>query len=449
MFRSPQLLTSTGRRGTHISLLLPKEALQSLGPIALHHKWNGEERKSQSALRKRKELERELPQDPLVTNEEICLRKTKGPSLRLSPPIPNEPNRITPQLQCSNPTVKTNFVSNSSPHPQSSRWLIPPYEHSQQNGSPKYSTSPDSLCRSDLKCLLLHNHSPAAHSLQQTGGGTTTAHNADGHQYSCISVSSPHGPQKPLSPPHRPNTYAPKLWTRRAAASAAGGFMLPTPPRLWGRVCAASFYSAPSSRLKVAPSYCLSSENEARCRKRLQPNAALYQKDQGKNWAAVLVSLCTVGGEPAFLFTLRSNQLKGRHKGDVSFAGGKKDPVDLDLVATALREAREELGVTVPTEQVWGVLKPLRDMSGMLIAPVLANLGPLEPLSFRPNPGEVEEIFTVTLAHVCNPDNQGYTNFRMGNKYGYTLPVFRNGKHRVWGLTAVALEHTLKLIVPP
>ncbi|XP_039987737.1 nucleoside diphosphate-linked moiety X motif 8 [Xiphias gladius] len=206
---------------------------------------------------------------------------------------------------------------------------------------------------------------------------------------------------------------------------------------------------------------CLSPENENRCRQKLGPNLKLYEvgkgrkatsQSQGKNqgrWASVLVSLCSVEGQPAFLFTLRSSTLKGRHKGDVSFAGGKSDPSDRDVVATALREAQEELGVNVATEKVWGVLKPLRDMSGMMIAPVLANLGPLEEFSFKPNPGEVEEIFTLSLSHLCNPQNCGYTHFRTGDKYGYTLPVFRNGKHRVWGLTAVALAHTLKLIVPP
>uniref|UniRef100_A0A3B4C2L2 Nudix hydrolase domain-containing protein n=1 Tax=Pygocentrus nattereri TaxID=42514 RepID=A0A3B4C2L2_PYGNA len=195
---------------------------------------------------------------------------------------------------------------------------------------------------------------------------------------------------------------------------------------------------------------CLSAGNEARCRGRLQPNTALYEKEKekGKTWAAVLVSLCTVGGEPSFLFTLRSSKLRGRHKGDVSFAGGKRDPSDSNVVDTALREAREELGIAVTENEVWGVLKPLSDRSGMMIAPVLANLGPLEALTFQPNPSEVEEIFTLTVAHVCNPQNRGYTHFRTGDRYGYTLPVFHNAKYRIWGLTAVALDHTLKLIIP-
>ncbi|MFT7803511.1 hypothetical protein Z043-114396 [Arapaima gigas] len=200
---------------------------------------------------------------------------------------------------------------------------------------------------------------------------------------------------------------------------------------------------------RMALRHCLSAENEVRCRRSLEANMSLYQKEDQRRWAAVLVSLCVENGEPAFLFTLRSSTLRGRHKGDVSFAGGKRDPSDRNVIDTALREAREELGITVAVGSVWGVLKPRQDMSGMIIAPVIANLGPLEMLSFCPNPAEVKEIFTISLSHLCCPENRGYTHFRTGDRYGYTLPVFRNGKHRVWGLTAVALDHTLKLIVPP
>ncbi|TRY83383.1 hypothetical protein DNTS_016653 [Danionella cerebrum] len=194
-------------------------------------------------------------------------------------------------------------------------------------------------------------------------------------------------------------------------------------------------------------SECLSARNEARCRSLLQPNTSLYVAET-KVWAAVLVCLCEERGEPALLFTLRSAKLKGKHKGDVSFAGGKREVLDQTVVDTALREAAEELGVSVLEDQVWGVLKPLRDASGMLIAPVLANLGPLEALSFKPNPSEVEEVFTLSLEHLCQPQNRGYTHFRVGDRFGYTLPVFLKGKHRVWGLTAMALEQALKIIVP-
>lgn len=90
----------------------------------------------------------------------------------------------------------------------------------------------------------------------------------------------------------------------------------------------ALYHTAP--REAVAWRDCLSPENESRCRQRLGANLKLYETDrkqkrgwigstaksQGR-WASVLVSLCSVDGEPAFLFTLRSSMLKGRHKGDV------------------------------------------------------------------------------------------------------------------------------------
>lgn len=84
----------------------------------------------------------------------------------------------------------------------------------------------------------------------------------------------------------------------------------------------------------------------------------------------------------------------------------------------------------------------------MTVAPVVANLGPLEALRLNTNPDEVEEVFTLPLAHLLREENQGYTHFRTASGYRYTLPVFLNGPHKVWGLTAIITELTLELLVP-
>ncbi|XP_062051707.1 mitochondrial coenzyme A diphosphatase NUDT8 [Lepus europaeus] len=191
---------------------------------------------------------------------------------------------------------------------------------------------------------------------------------------------------------------------------------------------------------------CLSAESERRCRQLLAGATARLRARPAA--AAVLVPLCSVGGVPALLYTLRSSRLAGRHKGDVSFPGGKCDPADQDVVHTALRETQEEMGLAVPAERVWGVLRPVWDRHKATVVPVLAGLGPLDLHSLRPNPEEVDEVFALPLAHLLETQNQGYTHFCKGGHFRYTLPVFLNGPHRVWGLTAIITEFTLQLLAP-
>ncbi|XP_065260583.1 mitochondrial coenzyme A diphosphatase NUDT8 [Emys orbicularis] len=190
----------------------------------------------------------------------------------------------------------------------------------------------------------------------------------------------------------------------------------------------------------------LSQENEQRCRGLLEASTRCYRQEAVA--AAVLVTLCSVGGYPALLYTLRSSTLTGHHKGDVSFPGGKCDSSDQDVIATALRETQEELGLRLGAESVWGVMKPLPTGRGLTVAPVLAHLGPLECVCLSPNPQEVEDVFTIPLSHLLQAQNHGYTNFCHQGRYSYTLPVFLNGRYRVWGLTAIITDLTLELLAP-
>ncbi|XP_049748671.1 mitochondrial coenzyme A diphosphatase NUDT8 [Elephas maximus indicus] len=190
----------------------------------------------------------------------------------------------------------------------------------------------------------------------------------------------------------------------------------------------------------------LSAEGEQRCRRLLAGATARYRARPAA--AAVLVPLCLVRGAPALLYTLRSSRLAGRHKGDVSFPGGKCDPTDQDVVHTALRETLEEVGLAVPEQQVWGILHPVSDQQKATVVPVLASVGPLDPQSLRPNLEEVDEVFALPLAHLLQAQNQGYTHFCQRGHFRYTLPVFLHGPHRIWGLTAVITEFTLQLLAP-
>ncbi len=117
--------------------------------------------------------------------------------------------------------------------------------------------------------------------------------------------------------------------------------------------------------------------------------------------AAVLVPIFLADEESTLLFTQRTMNLKD-HQGQISFPGGVRDSTDADLLATALRESEEEIGLDPEKAAVWGTLTPVATVTGYWVTPFVALI-PC-PYNFRLNHHEVQRLLMFPLAAFCVPE---------------------------------------------
>lgn len=150
----------------------------------------------------------------------------------------------------------------------------------------------------------------------------------------------------------------------------------------------------------------------------------------------MLVPISIVGDTPRVILTKRSSALK-HHPGQIAFPGGKQDQGDADVTATALREAQEEIGLPPELPQILGHLPTHETVTSFTVTPVVAILR--QPFQVIPEPGEVDEVFSVPLAHVLDPANYIVESrrWRGQKRYYYTVPF---GPYYIWGATARMLR---------
>lgn len=151
--------------------------------------------------------------------------------------------------------------------------------------------------------------------------------------------------------------------------------------------------------------------------------------------AAVLIPLVATASGIEVILTKRASHLK-HHPGQIAFPGGKKDPEDLSLVATALREAHEEIGLLPRSVEVVGKLPAHNTVTNFEMTPIIGIIKGAADIS--PSEGEVSEVFRVPLSHLSDTSNYQVQSRRWRGVWRsyYAVPY---GPYYIWGATARVL----------
>ncbi len=142
----------------------------------------------------------------------------------------------------------------------------------------------------------------------------------------------------------------------------------------------------------------------------------------------------------SLILTLRSTELR-EHPGEVCFPGGRWQPGDENLYATALRELQEELGIISSRVQLQGAMQLERTLTGFIIHPWLASIETLSP--YQLNNGEVLEVFSLPMQEVIKIANYQEA---LVHRLGKTIlsDQFTASPRFIWGATARIMKQLCK-----
>lgn len=177
---------------------------------------------------------------------------------------------------------------------------------------------------------------------------------------------------------------------------------------------------------------------------------------------AILLPMIEKDGEVHILFEVRSHQMRSQ-PGDICFPGGRIDKQDDSEKDTAIRETVEELGIE--RQQISDVF-PLDYIVSPFGMIVYSFAGIIDPdVEFRPNPPEVDSLFTVPLSFFLEKDPKVYrVNFDIQPEESFPYDLIAGGENYnwrtrqvdeyfyiyedkvIWGLTAKILTHFMEII---
>lgn len=185
-----------------------------------------------------------------------------------------------------------------------------------------------------------------------------------------------------------------------------------------------------SSHLKMAP-YRAKSPNF----KELEKTSRL---------AAVSIILYEKNNE-VFLPLIKRPVYNGHHSGQISLPGGKIELIDSNLIETALRETKEEIGIESNLlTSVKALTKIYIPPSNFVVSPfvMFANAD----LAFSPDNFEVESILEIKLSSLLDETNLKFKKLKHSDNLIIDTPYFELNNEMVWGATAMILSELKDLL---
>lgn len=161
--------------------------------------------------------------------------------------------------------------------------------------------------------------------------------------------------------------------------------------------------------------------------------------------AAVMMLLYPNKEKELSFCLIKRTTYNGKHSGQISFPGGKKEEKDIDFWATALRESQEEVGVNPNKVQLITTLSSTYiPPSNFYVYPYLAYIN--QRPDFVAEEGEVDHVLEVPLADLL--EESAIQDGPITTSYAteVIVPMFVFGTYRVWGATAMILSEAREII---
>ncbi len=135
-----------------------------------------------------------------------------------------------------------------------------------------------------------------------------------------------------------------------------------------------------------------------------------------------------------------------KHKGQISFPGGKREVTDQDLLDCALRETEEEIGVDRRQVRVLGALSQFFVfISGFIVSPFVGVIP--SDSQFVPDHDEVEYVILADLDNLLDPGSKQYRFHKFGERVIEKSPYFDLGNdEKLWGATAMMTNEFLSIL---